>query len=314
MIFFFGMQMQASAQLQPQILSDNQLSELKKIILKSINTLHPDFTPSGFKGSYDWHSDVHAHWALLSMARVTKDQHLEEKVLSKLSLEKIKNEYRFLTTPNWSEFEKPYGRAWFLLLLKELSLHEIGKEPEFEKIRTNLTNEMLNWLMQTPFPDFDNSGKINGQHNSWLMSLFLVDLATKDLPINAKIKDLVINYVVPNQQIINQSQMDKNDFIYLPSLAYILNPNASKYTGSILNPPASGAAQACHQAGAIQVSLWAYADQCANYKDQNSCDLVLQTSQIFFNNHKLWKNNFDCVSHWVPQFQWMTYWLSQGRP
>lgn len=295
-----------------QTLSKQQIVGLKSVVWKSIHNYHAPDGESEFKGSYDWHSDVHAHWALLSMARVTKDAALEKKMLSILTFERIKKEYNFLMLPERSQFEKPYGRAWFLLLLKELNYRDISKNSEFQKIRTNLTLDMLTWLQKSDFPENAWDKSLIGSHDSWLMSLFLFDTARSH---NNKIKNAFNNLVqtkmVPLAQDIETHPMDSFDFLYLPALKYLISPD-HRYTDQFLNLP-TDSDFACHYPGAIQVSLWALSGQCAR-KDTAACEQVKKVSSEFYHQTALWKDNFDCVSHWVPQFIWMTHWLSLGKP
>ena len=160
-----------------QTLSKQQIRGLKSVIWKSIHKYHSPDGESEFKGSYDWHSDVHAHWALLSMARATKDAVLEKKMMAILTLDRIKKEYNFLMSPDRAQFEKPYGRAWFLLLLKELNYRDYSDNLEFQKMRTDLTLDMLDWLQKSDFPENTWNKSLIGSHDSWLMSLFLFDTA-----------------------------------------------------------------------------------------------------------------------------------------
>ncbi len=110
-----------------------------------------------FHGCYDWHSAVHGHWALLRIARATKDQTGALEVERRLTSEKIAAEKALLENMpiagdnnrerNWGRhytyeeeqeftdrkrpfypfqgkviFEMPYGRAWFLRLATEFEL------------------------------------------------------------------------------------------------------------------------------------------------------------------------------------------------
>ncbi|HLH45649.1 MAG TPA: DUF2891 family protein, partial [Acidimicrobiales bacterium] len=78
-------------------------------------SLHPSFY-----GSYDWHSAVHCHWALLRClarglpepvaAEVTAllDEHLDPARLAA--------EAAFFESPGGRTVERPYGWSWLLLL------------------------------------------------------------------------------------------------------------------------------------------------------------------------------------------------------
>lgn len=65
-----------------------------------------------FHGCIDWHSAVHAHWALTAVARVTGNRKLLDAITARLRPDLIAEEHRDLAgSPG---FEMPYGRAWFL--------------------------------------------------------------------------------------------------------------------------------------------------------------------------------------------------------
>jgi hypothetical protein len=57
---------------------------------------------------------VHAHWALLVLADALADPTLRDRVVASLDPAGLKRERRLLA--EHPEFERPYGRAWFLRL------------------------------------------------------------------------------------------------------------------------------------------------------------------------------------------------------
>ena len=82
--------------------------------------LHP-----AFYGALDWHSSVEMHWALARLARLgaptvpleeisgTFDEHLTDAAMA------VETEY--VSDPANATFERPYGRAWALVLHDELA-------------------------------------------------------------------------------------------------------------------------------------------------------------------------------------------------
>src|ERR1700694_3172508 len=68
-----------------------------------------------FHGCIDWHSAVHGHWALLTVARLSGDEALRSFVIERLAA--IEAERRLIAAD--PAFEMPYGRAWFLRLAAE---------------------------------------------------------------------------------------------------------------------------------------------------------------------------------------------------
>ncbi|HCH63120.1 MAG TPA: hypothetical protein DFR83_09965 [Deltaproteobacteria bacterium] len=71
-----------------------------------------------FHGCWDWHSSVHAHWALLESAHLVQDEDSLEWVLNRLQNQSMLEEIQYLQ--DHPTFEMPYGRAWFLRLMMRL--------------------------------------------------------------------------------------------------------------------------------------------------------------------------------------------------
>ena len=71
-----------------------------------------------FHGCWDWHSSVHAHWALLESAHFVHDEDSLEWVLHRLQHQSMLEEIQYLQ--DHPTFEMPYGRAWFLRLMIRL--------------------------------------------------------------------------------------------------------------------------------------------------------------------------------------------------
>src|ERR1700692_2762241 len=70
-----------------------------------------------FHGCIDWHSGVHAYYALTAIARATADRKLLDWINERLEVGLIAEERRALAAD--PGFEMPYGRAWFLRLAIE---------------------------------------------------------------------------------------------------------------------------------------------------------------------------------------------------
>lgn len=80
-----------------------------------------EHTPA-FHGSYDWHSAVHGHWALVRAARLHPQAEWAapalEAVGSTLTAANLQRELSFLEKR--PSFERPYGLAWLLQLAAEV--------------------------------------------------------------------------------------------------------------------------------------------------------------------------------------------------
>ncbi len=95
-------------------------------VLQSDADLHPphDLTPA-FYGCYDWHSDVHAHWLLVRLARLYPDATFadaaRQALAESLTRAHIAGELAYLDGKGRASFERPYGLAWLLQLDAELA-------------------------------------------------------------------------------------------------------------------------------------------------------------------------------------------------
>jgi Protein of unknown function (DUF2891) len=82
-----------------------------------------ELTPA-FYGCYDWHSDVHAHWLLIRLARLFPDAEFTPSARAALdesfTPEHIAAEVAYLRQGDRASFERPYGLAWLLQLCADL--------------------------------------------------------------------------------------------------------------------------------------------------------------------------------------------------
>lgn len=87
--------------------------------LKSPSKLHP-----AFYGCFDWHSAVHGHWLMVTIAKkfpaCSQMEEIREQLSSHLTKENIEQEIAFFKTEGNSSFERTYGWAWILKLQMEL--------------------------------------------------------------------------------------------------------------------------------------------------------------------------------------------------
>jgi hypothetical protein len=118
-------------------------------------TLHP-----AFYGSFDWHSCVEMHWAIVRLLRLfpedvpndTARATLEEL----LTAENLATEAGFFSDPNHRSLERPYGSAWLLTLHHELATWD---DPDAHRWATNLAplvevlvSNLVSWLSVMTYP------------------------------------------------------------------------------------------------------------------------------------------------------------------
>jgi len=82
-----------------------------------------ELTPA-FYGSFDWHSSVHGHWALVRLARLEPGAGWRPRAIAalgeSLTAARLGGELTYLSGEGRQGFERPYGLAWLLQLAAEL--------------------------------------------------------------------------------------------------------------------------------------------------------------------------------------------------
>jgi hypothetical protein len=88
--------------------------------IPSHRQLHP-----AFFGSFDWHSCVEMHWAIVRLLRRVPDNAAAARARSTLdellTANHIATEVAFFADPNHNTLERPYGWGWLLTLAHELA-------------------------------------------------------------------------------------------------------------------------------------------------------------------------------------------------
>ncbi len=117
-----------------------------------------DRTPVFF-GSLDWHSCVEMHWLLVRLLRVAPDAIAADEIRALLhaqfTAEKLRAEAEFVTSRG-GRSEHPYGWAWALALIHELS--ELGDADATQwltamaPLEAALTAGFLEWLPKATYP------------------------------------------------------------------------------------------------------------------------------------------------------------------
>jgi hypothetical protein len=100
-------------------------SKLDHVLLSDADAATPRALHPIFFGSFDWHSCVHAYWMLARLRRrfpgMPAAARIDALFQSSLTPEKIAGELAYLSRPHSRGFERPYGWAWLLMLVAELS-------------------------------------------------------------------------------------------------------------------------------------------------------------------------------------------------
>src|SRR5262249_25742174 len=131
--------------------------------------------PNVFGGSYDRHSCIHAHWALLSLYRTVGDTTQATFWSNRLSDIVLNNAWSYMQShPRIPS----YRNGWFVLLLSELSQHG-RNSASFQALRTTAERTLCKWLQTSAN---DTAVLDWGQHDSWLFAFLLLQLSAPTSP------------------------------------------------------------------------------------------------------------------------------------
>ena len=137
--------------------------------------LHP-----AFYGSYDWHSSVHGHWMLVRLLKLYPEMpeapRIRQVLNENLSLENIKVEAEYLSHPQRSSFERPYGWGWLLKLAEELHTWDDPQGREWathlQPLTTVVVEKYLDFFPRQTYPIR------SGTHNNTCLGMtFALDYA-----------------------------------------------------------------------------------------------------------------------------------------
>lgn len=294
-----------------------RVQALKDVIKAGILTTDPMAVSKLFNSNVDWHSSVHAHWALLQLARLTSDRALEDFLAARLTDAALDAERQQLASSMYANFEIPYGQSWLLMMLTELAKHR--SSPVISALHQETEQRVFAFLDARPFPE----GKytILGDHSSWLFSYLMIMMSDTVAPdARAHLAQLRAAKVEPARDKIPSMMAGSYDFLYIPAILAVLDrvdPNVTTfpdYPVDALYPLMSPIDLSnAHTAGQAMTRVWPFAIE-SRVPDAAACERYYGRMTEMFMRTDQWKDNFQNVSHWVPQFMWMGMWLERGRP
>ena len=282
------------------------LAQLSQVIKTGIMTLEPHAGsrgPGPFSGTYDWHSCVHAHWALLSMERFGAP--VDDWLHTRLSRAVLEVEFKYLKDN--PTFERPYGRVWLLLLINELRRQGLS-DTRLESLNDRLQRELIEYLQTHPFPEHpDRDYPYLGTHYSWMFTHWMGALSTQ---LNgddvSEYQALYESRVYPLFDDLRKHDPVPNDFLDLGVMAdleILLWQSAKPGEVNYSEIPVSINSKNARMTARLFQELWAQAIyNSASIK--NRFDGLLEKEY-------LWKFDFQYASHFVPQFAWMAVYLSE---
>ncbi|GMU72596.1 MAG: DUF2891 domain-containing protein [Burkholderiales bacterium] len=123
--------------------------------LRSPREWHP-----AFFGSFDWHSSVHMHWTLARLARLVPGLPERASIVrvfdAHVTAETIASECAYFARPLSASFERTYGWAWLLELVRELRADGGGDARRWARTLAPLAELVAarwrTWLPRTQIP------------------------------------------------------------------------------------------------------------------------------------------------------------------
>jgi hypothetical protein len=241
------------------------------------------------------------------------DESLERTLSARLTPENLEAERAFLFQAENMDFEMPYGRAWLLLLLAELSSHTGINYSNPGAFREQLEQQLTMWL---ELNEFSNEVILNGNYESWLFVFLLLHFSRPAPEIRHRLEALRPQ-IESVRHIIVATQADEYDFLYLPALLFLFDQSGkandvgfSYDVDTSLQPSWRPSLNNCHKAGANVVRLWPYA---LDRQDSSGGNRFRAGLQQILSRPEHWKTSFELVSHWVPQFIWLGLMLERGE-
>jgi hypothetical protein len=282
---------------------------------------------SVFDGSYDWHSCVIAHWALLVHARATGDDGLRDWVVARLGPAALEAE---LETLAWREpraaLTWPYDEAWFGMLLSELvraGEHGGVDRAALLALRLRVEKRLLAALEEQPFPENllraeDGAPTYCGFYRSWLFAWLLVRWSDPVTPGAAdRLAAWRVARVEPERAAITALREAHGfDFLWVPALLALVDHTcgadvAAFDPGELPPLPASVRIATVHVLGLELSRVWPLAIEGAS--DARARAVYEGRVRELLARPELWEQDFAACSHWVPQYLFIGEWLADGR-
>ena len=114
--------------------------------VRSPKQMHP-----AFYGNFDWHSSVHGHWMLARLLRLNPD-HVRSSAMrsilnEQLTADNMRQEAEYFQQKHNRSFERMYGWAWLLQLVRELHVWEDDDAKRWRKNLEPLENVIVSHAM-----------------------------------------------------------------------------------------------------------------------------------------------------------------------
>lgn len=278
-----------------------------------------------FDGSWDWHSSVIAHWALLNHARRSGDADLGAWVLARVPDDVLASQYAFLRERDPKHrMLFPYDEGWLCMLLSELARHRDETEA-MRAVRVELEGRLLDHLESRAFPE--NLGLGEEQREAgrvrfcgfYRSSLFLYLQLSWSNPVREEAASRLATWrretLEPQREAIGAISAGSGyDFLWVPALLALVDRLDAEPDEPYTQPefeawPESLTIREVHMLGRELCAVWPLATGSAE-------EHALYRARVgsLLMREEFWAEDFMVCSHWIPQYLYLGEWLRAGRP
>jgi hypothetical protein len=277
------------------------LAQLEATILDAFrrdDTDHPVFDCC-----IDWHSSVHAHWALLETSAALGHDDVRDRVLASLDRAGLDAERAFLV--EHPDFERPYGRAWFLRLA--LTHRAQTGRPDLRPLATVCADSLRAlYTKRAPDPrsyEYDNAAWALTQLHAWY-------LATDDEAGVELVRALVKAHYLDAPPLDPKEDHRRAEFFSrwgnAGNLVAATHPDALK---AWFERSAKGASfepvvrpRSDHHLGMSFSRAWGLCAMGKALGDDRLLDAAARHVRAAMRVHEAKKDDYDAYGHWVAQF------------
>ena len=278
-----------------------------------------------FDGSWDWHSSVIAHWALLNHARREGDTELAAWVRARVTDDVLAEQASFLRERDPERrMIFPYDEGWLAMLLSELDRH---REPDaaVRSLRVELEGRLLDHLESAPFPE--NLGLRKAEREAgavrycgfYRSSLFLFLQLSWSRPVRedapGRLERWRREVLEPSRAAIGAIEEGTGyDFLWVPALLNLADrlgdgPPPHYAPPTFIPWPDALTISEVHVLGRELTAVWPLA---AGSAEERAIYRARVTSLL--RREEFWAEDFMVCSHWIPQYLYLGEWVRAGRP
>ncbi len=267
-----------------------------------------------FHGCIDWHSAVHAHWAVLRASNHQQTISPEaDSILARLQSSALDDERAYMMSR--PSFEMPYGRSWFLALAIEYErlVDDGAVEAMADDMASSLREYLSNRVIDPRIREYKNhtwaltqllrfyKHRNDGEGESW---------------VNAQVDAYYLTY---DSQVNLAIDFTRSDFFSLwGNWAHLLGLRDPLALESWLDQQVISDADlqvitstsSAHQLGMNPSRVWGLSWAAQVSDDPRFKTAISEHVTEIEKTHINSSSNYGAYGHWVPQFA--TYALSQS--